>query len=154
MLLNHILRKCTCPFSRELKNLWNMKVTIIPIVIGAFGTVNKGLLKGPGGNTPQGTNYTATCLLSQKLYKLDEPDTQDTVGEAKTNSSVMYSYGPPHMAKQKQDDQIEHTYSSYVRIRDVAMKTCKKRWMIAWSGKRGSGISVLAARHDDDDERD
>ena len=31
---------------RELKKLWNMKVTIIPIVIGAFGTVTKGLLKG------------------------------------------------------------------------------------------------------------
>ena len=30
----------------ELKKLWNMKVTIIPIVIGAFGTVTKGLLKG------------------------------------------------------------------------------------------------------------
>ena len=29
----------------ELKKLWNMKVTIIPIVIGAFGTVTKGLLK-------------------------------------------------------------------------------------------------------------
>ena len=35
----------------------------------------------------------------------------------------MYSYGPPHMAKQKQDDQLEHTYSSYVKIRDVALKT-------------------------------
>ena len=31
---------------RELKKLWNMKMTIIPIVIGAFGTVTKGLLKG------------------------------------------------------------------------------------------------------------
>ena len=31
---------------RELKKLWNMQVTIIPIVIGAFGTVTKGLLKG------------------------------------------------------------------------------------------------------------
>ena len=30
----------------ELKKLWNMKVTIIPIVIGAFVTVTKGLLKG------------------------------------------------------------------------------------------------------------
>ena len=29
-----------------LKKLWNMKVTIIPIVIGAFGTGTKGLLKG------------------------------------------------------------------------------------------------------------
>ena len=27
---------------RELKKLWNMKVTIIPIVIDAFGTVTKG----------------------------------------------------------------------------------------------------------------
>ena len=33
-------------FARELKKLWNMKVTIIPIVIDAFGTVTKGLLKG------------------------------------------------------------------------------------------------------------
>ena len=31
---------------RELKKPWNMQVTIIPIVIGALGTVNKGLLKG------------------------------------------------------------------------------------------------------------
>ena len=30
----------------ELKKLWNKKVTIIPIVIGAFGTVANGLLKG------------------------------------------------------------------------------------------------------------
>ena len=30
----------------ELKKLWNMKATIIPIVIGVFGTVTKGLLKG------------------------------------------------------------------------------------------------------------
>ena len=64
----------------------------------------------------------------------------------------MYSYGPPHMAEQKQDDQLEHTYSSYVRIRDVALKTCQRRWMIGRSGERGSGISVLAARHDDDDD--
>ena len=52
----------------------------------------------------------------------------------------------------KQDDQLEHTYSSYVRIQDVALKTCQRRWMIGRSGERGSGISVLAARHDDDDE--
>ena len=34
----------------------------------------------------QSTNYTATCLPSQKLSKLDEPDTQDTAGEAETSS--------------------------------------------------------------------
>ena len=32
--------------ARKLKKLWNMQVTIIPIVIGVFGTVTKGLLKG------------------------------------------------------------------------------------------------------------
>ena len=60
----------------------------------------------------------------------------------------MYSYGPPHMAEQKQDGQLEHTYSSSVRIRDVALKTCQKRWTIGRSGERGSGISVPAVQHD------
>ena len=32
--------------ARELKMLWNMKVTIVPIVIDALGTITKGLLKG------------------------------------------------------------------------------------------------------------
>ena len=70
------------------------------------------------------------------------------------HSYMMYSYGPPHMAEQKQDDLLEHTYSSYVRIWDVALKTCQRRWMIGRSGERGSGISVLAAWQDDDDDDD
>ena len=45
-------------------------------------------------------------------------------------------------------------YSSYVRIRDVTLKTCQKWWMIGRSGERESGISVLAAGHDDDDDDD
>ena len=60
----------------------------------------------------------------------------------------------PTMAKLKQDDQLKHTYSSYVRIRDVALKTCQRRWTIGRSGKRGSVISVLAARHNEDDDDD
>ena len=32
--------------ARELKKLWNMKVTIVPIMTGAFGTITKRLLKG------------------------------------------------------------------------------------------------------------
>ena len=32
--------------ARELKKLWNMKVTIVPIVIGALSRITKGLLKG------------------------------------------------------------------------------------------------------------
>ena len=34
--------------ARELKKLRKMKVTIVPIVIGALGTITKGLLKGLG----------------------------------------------------------------------------------------------------------
>ena len=37
-------------------------------------------------NTQQDTNYTVTCLPSRKLSKLDEPDMQDTAGEAGASS--------------------------------------------------------------------
>ena len=40
----------------------------------------------PSGNTPQRTNYTATYFPSWKLSKLDEPDMQDTAGEAGMSS--------------------------------------------------------------------
>ena len=55
---------------------------------------------------------------------------QDTAGEAGTSSLVMYSNGPLHMAEQKQGNQLEPTYSSSVRIRGVALRTCRKRWTI------------------------
>ena len=55
------------------------------------------------------------------------------------------------MAVQKQDDQLELTYSKYVRTQDVILKTSRRRWTIGRSGERWSGISVLAARHDDED---
>ena len=63
----------------------------------------------------------------------------------------MYSCGPQHMDVQKQDDQHKLTYSNYVRTQDVTLKTCRRWWMIGRSGERGSGISMLAARHNDDD---
>ena len=79
--------------------------------------------------------------LKQKLLKCKQ-----------TIQIATFNVRPPHMAKQKQDDQPEPTYSSYVRTRDVTQKTCRRRWMIGRTGERWSGISVLAARHDDDDE--
>ena len=33
--------------AKELKKLWNMKVTTVPIVIGAFGTITNGFLFSP-----------------------------------------------------------------------------------------------------------
>ena len=56
------------------------------------------------------------------------------------------------MAEQKQDDQLEPTYSSSVPIRDVVLKTCRKQWTTEKVGEKGSGISVLIAWHDDADD--
>ena len=58
----------------ELKKTWNMKIKIIPIVISAFGTVTKGLLKGLedlefGGRVE--TIQTPTLLGTPKILRGD-----------------------------------------------------------------------------------
>ena len=52
----------------------------------------------------------------------------------------------PSHGRAKQDNQIEPTYSSYVRIWDIALKTSQRRWTIGRSGERGLGLSVLVAQ--------
>ena len=61
---------------RELKKLWNMRETIVPIVIGAFGTVTKGLIKGlkdleVGGwvNTIQTTALLKTARILRRVLE-------------------------------------------------------------------------------------
>ena len=58
----------------------------------------------------------------------------------------------PHTLPRKCNDQLERTFSSYVRIQDVVLKTYLGRWTIGRSGERGLGISVLPAQYDDDDD--
>ena len=58
--------------ARELKKLWNMQVTIMPIVIGAFWTVTIGLLQGledleVGGRVD--TVQTATLLRTVRIQR-------------------------------------------------------------------------------------
>ena len=79
---------------------------------------------------------------------------RDSAREVGASSKMMYSCGPLHMDEQRQDDQLEPTYSSSVPIRDVDLKTCRKQWMIAKGSEKGSGISVLMVRPDDDDDDD
>ena len=62
--------------ARELKKLWNMKVTIVPIVIGALGTLTKGLLNGledleVGGRveTIQTTALLGTARILKRVLK-------------------------------------------------------------------------------------
>ena len=105
-----------------------------------------------GGNIPQSSSYTATYHLSRTLSKLDEPDMRDNAGEVETSLYVMNSYGPLQMAEQKQSDQLALIYNSSVRIRGVALRTCRKRWTIERGGERGSAKSLLMAWQDDDDE--
>ena len=62
----------------------------------------------------------------------------------------MYSNGPLHMDEQRQDDQLEPTYSNFVPIGDVALKTCWKQLTIENGGEKGSGIFGLIERHEDD----
>ena len=59
--------------ARELKKLWNMKVTIMPIVIGAFGTVTKGLEKGLEDLEIRGreeTIKTTALLRSARILRI------------------------------------------------------------------------------------
>ena len=65
--------------ARELKKLWNMKVTIIPNVIGAFGTVTIGLLKGMEDfevsgrmKTIQTTALLKTANILRRVLELEE----------------------------------------------------------------------------------
>ena len=58
------------------------------------------------------------------------------------------------MDEHRQDVQLGLTYNSSVPIQDEALKTFQKRWMIEMGGGRGSGRSMLMARHDDDDDDD
>ena len=56
------------------------------------------------------------------------------------------------MEEQNQRYQPEPTYSNSVPIRNETLKTCRKQWTIGRGGKRGLGISLVMALHDDNDD--
>ena len=58
----------------------------------------------------------------------------------------------PSHGRAKAGRPAKPTYSSSVKIRDVALRTSRKRWTIGRGGKKGSRISMLIAQHDDNDE--
>ena len=55
--------------ARELKKLWNMKLTIVPIVIGAFGTISKELLKGLEELEVGGTIQMTALLKTARILR-------------------------------------------------------------------------------------
>ena len=56
---------------------------------------------------------------------------------------------PPQHGRAKQDDQHEHTFSSYVRITGCCPEDLPRAMNDREECERGSGISVLPARYDD-----
>ena len=52
--------------ARELKNNWKIRVTVMPVVFGALGTVPEGLEKGLQGSV-MGTNQTTSLLRSARI---------------------------------------------------------------------------------------
>ena len=65
--------------ARELKKLWNMKVSIVPIVIGVFDTVTEWLLKGledlevgRRAETIQTTALLKTARILRRVWRLEE----------------------------------------------------------------------------------
>ena len=56
-------------FARESKKQWNMKVTIIPIVIGALGTVTEGLVQ-----ELEDLEITGQVELSKQQHYWNRPD--------------------------------------------------------------------------------
>ena len=57
---------------KDKKKLWNMRVTVIPIVIGALGTITQALVQGLEDKKIRGrveTIQTAALLRSAKLLR-------------------------------------------------------------------------------------
>ena len=73
--------------ARELKKLWDMKVTIVPIVIGAFGTITKGLLKGLESENIK--KFLEFSRELKKLWKMKGTVIQTVVDELRTVSKSL-----------------------------------------------------------------
>ena len=102
--------------------------------------------------------YTHTVVyiyiyISEGIFKEDHDKNCYTVLLTKVKQlSKLVLFNFPN--EQRLDDQLEPINNYSVLIQDVAWKTCRERWTIETNDKRGSGRSVLTARHDDDDDDD
>ena len=65
---------------------WTLTKRLKKKLEGNYTRMLRAILKKSWRQHPTRHQLTATCLPSGKLYKLDEPDTQDTAGEARTSS--------------------------------------------------------------------
>ena len=139
---------------KKKKIQWNIEKNIVIYVMKHLQIDKLLALNNPWlVDMPKIPQFLFTLLLLLHLFIYLSPRHAGHCWRSKEELiSDVFLWTPSNMVEQKQDDQLEPPYSSSVWIRDVALKTCQKRWMIGRSGERGLGMSVLAARHDDDDD--
>ena len=65
---------------------WTLSKRLEKKLDGDYTRMLRAIVNKSWKQHPKNTNYTAIYLPSRKLSKLDEPDTQDTAGEAGTSS--------------------------------------------------------------------
>ena len=96
-------------------------------------------------NTEKSPGHLTRLVVTQtpvRIHRLMQVGkTQKGVNITITTTSFFL---PPHMDKQRQDDQLEPIYNSSVPIQDIALKTSWEQWTIETGGERGSRRSVLA----------
>ncbi len=131
--------------------LWSL-----PRMGSIFWVLVKAILAFVKGSRIWGTGWTLTKRLEKKLdgnYTRMLRAILNKSWRQHPTRHQLYGHLPP-ITKTIQVRRTRHAghcwRSSYVKTQDVTLKTCQRRWMIGRSGERGSGISVLAARHDDD----
>ena len=107
----------------------------------------------PGGNTP--TRHQLYGHLPPITETIQVRQTRHAGALAGENRGELISdvllWTPTYGRAKAGRPARTYIPATTVRIRDVVQKTCQRRWTIGKSGGRGSGISVLSARHDDDD---
>ena len=80
-------------FAREMKKLWNMKVTIIPVVIGTHRNINKGT-GGLGNNRTSGDHYWDRAEYWDESWRLEETFCHSNSSEGPSaNADVKNSQG-------------------------------------------------------------
>ena len=73
---------------------WTLTKRLEKKLDGNYSRMLRAIFKNSWRPHPTRHQLYGHLPLSRKRFKLDEPDMQDTAGEAGTNSYEMYSYGP------------------------------------------------------------
>ena len=102
----------------------------------------------PGANTPQNSSYTATYHHNENIQIRRNRHAGHCWRNKDEPLSDILQWTPSHgWAKAGRP---ARTYIQQLcGDTDIALKTSRKRWTIETGGERGSGRSVLAAWHDD-----